>query len=148
MNPFKRNNDMRYILYLTPIFFLLCCSKKEEDASNNISVENNSTEKHRSFYSSENGKILLRLVAKRLLGQEAAERKKQGFSAPDASWFKGESIDLVKRKVLNPTSPLYGFVDYKTAVSLVEEHLSGKRNRRLLIWSLLNLDEFCGQYLT
>ncbi len=110
--------------------------------------ENNSTEKHRSFYSSENGKILLRLVAKRLLGQEAAERKKQGFSAPDASWFKGESIDLVKRKVLNPTSPLYGFVDYKTAVSLVEEHLSGKRNRRLLIWSLLNLDEFCGQYLT
>ena len=25
---------------------------------------------------------------------------KQGFSSPDASWFKGESIDFVERKIL------------------------------------------------
>ena len=33
------------------------------------------------------------------LPKEVVEREKQGFSAPDASWFKGESIDYVLREL-------------------------------------------------
>ena len=28
----------------------------------------------------------------------------QGFSSPDASWFRGESIDFVNEKLLNKNS--------------------------------------------
>ena len=30
---------------------------------------------------------------------------------------------------------------------LVDEHLSGTQNRRLLIWSLLNVESFCETFL-
>ena len=63
------------------------------------------------------------------------------------SWFKGESMEFVKRKLMNGDSPLYGYFDKNSVRSLVNEHLDGKRNRRLLIWSLLNVEEFCGQFL-
>ena len=72
--------------------------------------------------------------------------EKRGFSAPDASWFKGESIDFVKERIMNSNSAIYGLVDYSKIRSLVQEHLEGKRNRRLLIWSLLNIEEFLGQF--
>jgi asparagine synthase (glutamine-hydrolysing) len=38
-------------------------------------------------------------------------------------------------------------MDCTVVRSLVQEHLDGKQNRRLLIWSLLNVDEWCKQYL-
>ena len=36
--------------------------------------------------------------------------------------------------------PLYGRMDYETVAGLAGEHLSGKRNRRLSIWSLLYVE--------
>ena len=41
--------------------------------------------------------------------EEITKAEKQGFSSPDASWFKGESIDFVKQKLSNPKSQLYEF---------------------------------------
>ena len=38
------------------------------------------------------------------------------------------------------SSPIYEYLDFRTIQYLISEHLSGKENRRLLIWSLLNLD--------
>ena len=32
------------------------------------------------------------------------------------------------------------YIEFDVTRNLIEEHLSGKQNRRLLIWSLLNLD--------
>ena len=34
---------------------------------------------------------------------------KQGFSAPDASWFKGDSIDYVRKQLLTGTPRIYEF---------------------------------------
>ena len=67
--------------------------------------------------------------------------RNRGFSGPDASWFKGESIEFVKRKILQKNARIYSLFDRKTVGRLVDDHLSGKTNRRLLIWSLLNLEE-------
>ena len=72
---------------------------------------------------------------------------KQGFSAPDASWFKGESIDYVKRKLLNNKSRIYDYLDQDSVQKLISEHLEGKQNRRLLIWSLLNFEWWLKKYL-
>ena len=73
---------------------------------------------------------------------EVTEAEKQGFSSPDASWFKGESIDFVRNSLLNNNAGIYEFLDRKSVASLVEQHKNGEQNRRLLIWSLLNVNEW------
>ena len=92
------------------------------------------------FHQTQDGKQILREIMGRIIPKEISDAKKQGFSGPDSSWFKGESIDFVKRKILQKNARIYSLFDRKTVSRLVDEHLSGKTNRRLLIWSLLNLE--------
>jgi asparagine synthase (glutamine-hydrolysing) len=72
---------------------------------------------------------------------------KQGFSAPDASWFKGESIDYVNKVIFNPHSRIFEYLDKKNIQLLITEHMDGKENRRLLIWSLLYFEKWLKQFL-
>ena len=71
---------------------------------------------------------------------EITKAQKQGFSSPDASWFRGESIDFIRRKLISRHSRLYDLFDRETVTGLISEHLEGRQNRRLLIWSLLNVE--------
>lgn len=93
------------------------------------------------------GKMILRKVMSRYVPQLIVEAEKQGFSAPDASWFKGESIEYVKRRLLARDARIYQFFDPEAIGALVQEHLDGKLNRRLFVWSLLNLEQFCESFL-
>ena len=92
------------------------------------------------FQKTRDGKLILRKVMEKYVPQEVSNRQKQGFSGPDASWFRGESIDYVRDMLLNSNAKIYNFFDKVTVHSLLDEHLSGKNNRRLLIWSLLSLE--------
>ncbi|MCJ2054925.1 asparagine synthase (glutamine-hydrolyzing) [Methylobacterium sp. J-070] len=92
------------------------------------------------------GKLILRRMIERRLPQTIAQREKQGFSAPDASWFKGESIAYVRRRIFNDRAALYDYLDRDTVQSLVSDHLEGRQNRRLLIWSLLNIEQLLEAY--
>jgi asparagine synthase (glutamine-hydrolysing) len=99
------------------------------------------------FQRTSDGKQILRDTMVRFVPSEIAEAQKQGFSSPDASWFKGESIEFVKQQLLNKNAPIYGMLDAKTTKQLVNRHLAGKENRRLLIWSMLNVNEWIGSNL-
>ncbi|MFQ5468989.1 MAG: asparagine synthase (glutamine-hydrolyzing) [Gammaproteobacteria bacterium] len=88
------------------------------------------------------GKMLLRKVMEKYIPKEVTEREKQGFSAPDGSWFRGESIRYVQEKLMTKDAQIYHYMDQKTIQEMVGEHLEGKINRRLLIWSLLNFEEW------
>ena len=101
----------------------------------------------RYYRRTSDGKVLLRQVMKRHIPKEIAEAEKQGFSAPDASWFKGESIEYVKKLLLGPRARIFELFDPAVARALIEEHLSGHVNRRLFIWSLLSLEHFLRAYL-
>lgn len=92
------------------------------------------------FQRTRDGKLLLRKALGRHVPPEVTDREKQGFSAPDGSWFKGESIEYVRRTLLQGDAFIYIFLDRRAVHTLVEEHLSGRANRRLLIWSLLSLE--------
>lgn len=92
------------------------------------------------------GKYLLRLLADKLVDKAVAYGMKQGFSAPDNSWFKGDSINFVKNKLLNKNSEIYNFMDRKVIYELLEDHFEGRKNRRLLIWSLLYLEYWLDIY--
>lgn len=93
------------------------------------------------------GKLLLRRMLGRIVPQEISEGEKLGFSAPDQSWFRGESLDFVRDRLFDPNSPIYDHMDPRVVRELVEEHTSGRANRRLLIWSLLYFDEFGRAFL-
>ncbi|MBI88597.1 MAG: asparagine synthase (glutamine-hydrolyzing) [Candidatus Marinimicrobia bacterium] len=99
------------------------------------------------FQKTNDGKQILRNVMARHIPDEIIKASKQGFSSPDASWFKGESIDFVKRILHNDKLKIYEIMDYNAVKRLVDQHLSGKQNRRLLIWSLLNTEEWLEQML-
>jgi len=109
--------------------------------------ENEPGKLQKYFQKTRDGKLLLRKVMSRHVPPEVSEGPKQGFSAPDATWFKGESLDYVRRKLYKPDARIYEFLDRRAVRALVDEHLEGRRNRRLLIWSLLNFEWWCRRFL-
>jgi asparagine synthase (glutamine-hydrolysing) len=96
----------------------------------------------RYFAKTRDGKLIMRTLMKRYVPADIADGIKQGFSGPDASWFRGESIDYVRRRLLSPSAKIYNYLDRKAVEGLLTEHLNGESNRRLLMWSLLYLEEF------
>jgi len=110
--------------------------------------ENEPGPKLRKYLSRTNdGKIILRKVLGRYVPVEYVEGVKQGFSAPDASWFRGDSIDYVRDLVLDPKAGIYSYLDPRTVRELVEEHFRGERNWRLFIWSLICFEWWCRCFL-
>ncbi|PPJ63041.1 asparagine synthase (glutamine-hydrolyzing) [Cuspidothrix issatschenkoi] len=99
------------------------------------------------FQKTQDGKLLLRKVMENYIPSTITNAVKQGFSAPDGSWFKGESIDYVRRIIFNDKANIYEFLNREAIQQLVSEHLTGKQNRRLLIWSLLNVENWCERFL-
>ncbi|UVK84496.1 asparagine synthase (glutamine-hydrolyzing) [Pseudomonas sichuanensis] len=94
------------------------------------------------FEKTNDGKQILRDVMGRYIPQDISKADKQGFSAPDASWFKGDSIEFVKNRLLSSDHGIYEYLDKGSVSKLLNEHLSGQNNRRLLIWSLLSFDAY------
>ncbi|MGB3909247.1 MAG: asparagine synthase (glutamine-hydrolyzing) [Pseudolysinimonas sp.] len=96
------------------------------------------------FQRTKDGKQILREAMSRIIPDDVTGRAKQGFSSPDASWFRGESIDFVRRQ-LGSASPLYDVLDESAVRTVLEAHLSGSENRRLLVWGLLSVHEWLSQ---
>jgi asparagine synthase (glutamine-hydrolysing) len=94
------------------------------------------------FQQTRDGKLLLRRVMERYVPADIADGIKKGFSAPDASWFRGDSMEYVRRALMGPDARIFGLLDRGAVHALVNDHLEGRENRRLLIWSLLTLEEW------
>jgi asparagine synthase (glutamine-hydrolysing) len=94
------------------------------------------------FQKTKDGKLLLRKVMQRYIPKHLTNGIKQGFSAPDASWFKGESIEYVRQRINTNHARIYEYMDRQTVQRLVNDHMNGIRNNRLLIWSLLSIEEW------
>ncbi|MBU4287461.1 MAG: asparagine synthase (glutamine-hydrolyzing), partial [Proteobacteria bacterium] len=116
-------------------------SMKLKNLQEGFHIDENEPGNKRAQYlqKTNDGKVLLRRVMERYVPQEITSATKQGFSAPDASWFKGESIDYVRHMLFN-RARIYEYMDKASVQNLINEHLEGKQNRRLFIWSLLNFE--------
>lgn len=102
-------------------------------------LDENQTQKQRYIESSE-GKLLLRKAMEEFIPREILERKKQGFSAPDESWYRGENADYVRDLLLHEKNLSAEFINPRYVSEIVDEHLNQKKNHRLLIWSLMNFE--------
>ena len=112
---------------------------------NNLSEvkDMNENDLRKQFIKNSDGKAILRKAMEKYLPKEVTQRDKQGFSAPDNSWFKGDSIDYVKDTLINNNAKIYNYLDKDEVQKIISEHLKGEKNRRLLIWSLLNVEAWC-----
>ncbi len=122
---------------------------KLKNLKDNVRInENEPGSKTQKYYKKTNdGKMILRRALSGYVPESYTNGHKQGFSAPDASWFKGESINYIKNMLFNNHARIYNYIQPEKAQSLMNEHFCGKHNRRLLIWSLLNFEHWCERYL-
>ena len=82
-------------------------------------------------------KPLLRDAMCGLLPPTILEKPKQGFSPPDKSWYSGPSITPIRDLLLDPRTLERGYFRPEYVRNVLDEHVSGRSDHRLLIWSLL-----------
>ena len=97
------------------------------------------------FQQTSDGKSILREVMSDIIPSSVTSGPKKGFSSPDASWFMNDSASFVRKRLLAGDSGLLGLFDGHMLSELVDSHLAGTKNRRLLIWSLLTQDSLLRQ---
>jgi asparagine synthase (glutamine-hydrolysing) len=83
------------------------------------------------------GKRLLREAMREFLPAAILDKPKQGFSPPDQAWYRGESMSYIKQILLDPRTLGRGYFQEPYVRRVLDEHVDGKVNHRLLIWSLL-----------
>nr|WP_047579229.1 asparagine synthase (glutamine-hydrolyzing) [Methylobacterium sp. ZNC0032] len=93
------------------------------------------------------GKSCLRQAMTHVLPPEIMNRRKQGFSSPEASWYRGDNADYVREMLLEGELASSAYLDADFVRAKVNEHMSGARNNRLLIWSFLSFEQWCRIFL-
>ena len=136
--PFMDNDLVDFVLQLPPNF-------KLHDLHRAPEIDEDEVYKRRQ--AGLDGKKILRRAMKPLIPEEILKRRKQGFSAPDASWFAGESVDYVRRFLCNRDVRINEFLNPAYVCRVVDEHSQGHQNHRLLIWSLLSFEWWCRRFL-
>lgn len=111
-------------------------------------VDENETQQKRKIYREYNdGKNVLRKAMQDLIPESIINRKKQGFSAPDESWYRGENAQYVKELLLDKKAAYRDFINPAYVEKTIREHTEQRINHRLLIWSLMNFEWWCRIFL-
>jgi asparagine synthase (glutamine-hydrolysing) len=92
-------------------------------------------------------KHLLKRVVSHLLPADIVTRRKQGLGVPIAAWLRGPLRPILEDRLAPARVAWRGLFEPATVTRLVAEHLSGRRNHRKVLWSLLMLDAWCDHYL-
>jgi asparagine synthase (glutamine-hydrolysing) len=83
------------------------------------------------------GKVVLREALKGLLPDAILDKQKQGFSPPDQSWYRGPSMRYLQEILLGARALDRGWIEPAFVREVVDAHVTGRHNHRLLLWSLL-----------
>jgi len=110
-------------------------------------IDENTAHKKKLYQEYDDGKNVLRKAMVEFLPKHILERKKQGFSAPDESWYRGANAEYVKDMLLNKKASMSEFISQDFVRKIVDEHINQRINHRLLIWSFLNFEWWCKIFL-
>ncbi len=109
--------------------------------------ENDFRDKRKLYQEFDDGKNVLRKAMMDFIPDKIINRKKQGFSSPDESWYRGENAEYVKELLLHKKSISADFISKDYIKMIVNEHIDKKINHRLLIWSFMNFEWWCRIFL-
>lgn len=110
-------------------------------------MDENSMHKKKLYREFDDGKNVLRKAMQELIPTQILERKKQGFSAPDESWYRGENAGFLKELLFSKNLASAEFINTDYIHHIVNEHINKKVNHRLLLWSFMNFEVWCKQFL-
>ncbi len=110
-------------------------------------IDENTERKKKIYKEYDDGKNVLRKSMSEFIPDKIINRKKQGFSAPDESWFRGENAEYIKELLLNKNTASTNYINRDYIYKIVNEHLNKNKNHRLLIWSFLNFELWCRIFL-
>jgi asparagine synthase (glutamine-hydrolysing) len=85
------------------------------------------------------GKWLLKRTVDGLLPSDIVHRKKQGFGAPVAEWFRGDLGARAQREIRSSSLAERGLLDYARIDQLWAEHRSGRMDWSFQLWNLYNV---------
>ena len=88
------------------------------------------------------GKYLFKKSMQPHLPDEVLYRQKRGFAVPVAEWFRGPLRDRVRAQVLGPRMADSGIFDMGYLETLVDQHITARRDHSPALWALLMFDEF------
>ena len=83
------------------------------------------------------GKRVLKRAMRRQLPRQVLKRGKKGFGMPVAHWLKGPWRELLLDTLGGGRAAATGWFDQAAVDRLIDEHLSGRRDRRKPLWTLL-----------
>jgi len=86
------------------------------------------------------GKRVLRKAMESFLPREFTQQRKQGFSPPDENWYRGPSMDYINTVLTDRLTQQRPWFDQRYVRARLDEHFTGRKNHRLLIWSLLSIE--------
>ncbi len=109
--------------------------------------ETTAVKRSMSYKTYDDGKNVLRKAMHQLIPQSIVDRKKQGFSAPDESWYRGENAQYIKELLLDKETASAEFINQDYIKKIVHEHIDDHVNHRLLIWSFMNFEWWCRIFL-
>jgi asparagine synthase (glutamine-hydrolysing) len=109
--------------------------------------ENEFGNKRKLYQEYDDGKNVLRKAMQGFMPEKIISRKKQGFSAPDESWYRGENASYIKELLLNKKTVSSDFINQDYIKKIVDEHVNDQINHRLLIWSFMNFEWWCKIFL-
>lgn len=109
--------------------------------------ENTVGNKKDIFQQYNEGKNVLREAMNNFLPDRIINRKKQGFSAPDESWYRGENAQYVKDLLLGENMVSAQFVNQNYVRQIVDEHCNKHINHRLLLWSFMCFEWWCRLFI-
>ena len=136
------DNDLVEFAMKVPVEFKLGGLEKEIKK-----IDENTESRKKVYREYDEGKNVLRKAMEDFIPEKILNRKKQGFSAPDESWYRGENANYIKEILLDSKTVSTKYIRNQYIKKVVNEHLSGEKNHRLLIWSLLNFEWWCRIFL-
>ena len=136
------DNDLVDFAMQVPVEHKLGDLTKEIDK-----IDENIEAKKKAYREHDDGKNVLRKAMEDYIPEQIINRKKQGFSAPDESWYRGENADYIKEILLHSDTMCTEYINEDYIKKIVDEHLNEEKNHRLLIWSFLNFEWWCRIFL-
>lgn len=92
-------------------------------------------------------KHILKTIATRWLPRSIVERRKVGFDSPIGEWFKGELRSFIERFLSVEHVRQSGLLNPQAVQNLIAQHMSGRRDYSLQLWSVLMVEAWYRMYV-
>jgi asparagine synthase (glutamine-hydrolysing) len=93
-------------------------------------------------------KIALRGALRPWLPPEVLDRPKRGFQVPMVRWLRGELGSVARDALLASDAAVTNYLPASAVRTLLNEHAAGSADHSTMIWSLLVLEQWHGEFAT